>query len=85
MTEFTDSEGRDWTAFVHEEPGADYKGRFYLVMKASGDPDAEGFALRDVRWNTERTATRTLETMSVVELRRRRRAAVVRGASATMS
>lgn len=82
MTEFTDPEGQPWMAFVHEEPGADYKGRFYLVMKPSATPEADDFALKDVRWNTERTAKRTLETMSVVELRRRLRNAVGRGASA---
>ena len=32
-------------------------------------------SLDDVRWNSERSAARTLETMSVVELRRRLRSA----------
>jgi len=35
--------------------------------------------LRDIRWNSERSARRTLDTMSVVELRRRLRSAEGRG------
>lgn len=77
MREFTDQDGRSWTATVRETPGPDYKGRFYFVMAPQDDPSGE-VALRDVRWNTERTAQRTLETMSVVELRRRLRSAAGR-------
>jgi hypothetical protein len=77
MREFTDHDGRSWTATVHNIPGPDYKGRFYFVMAPKDDSGSE-VALRDVRWNTERTARRTLETMSVVELRRRLRSAVGR-------
>jgi hypothetical protein len=81
MKDFTDGDGRSWTATTAEETGADYKGRLFLVLRPS---DGEGAVeLRDVRWNSERTARRTLETMSVVELRRRLRAAVGRSASAT--
>jgi len=36
-------------------------------------------ALQDVRWNSERSARRTVESMSVVELRRRLRSAEGRG------
>jgi len=80
MRDFTDGDGRSWTATTAEEAGSDYKGRVFLVLRPSeGEGEVE---LRDVRWNGERTARRTLETMSVVELRRRLRAAVGRSASA---
>lgn len=79
MREFTEPGGRTWTASVAEEDGTDYKGRLYLVLRPSGGEDI--LELRDVRWNSERTARRTLETMSVVELRRRLRSAVGRSAS----
>jgi len=77
MRDFTDQDGRSWTALVHETPGPDYKGRFFFVMAPADDPAAE-VALQDVRWNTERTARRTLDTMSQVELRRRLRSALGR-------
>lgn len=82
MRDFTDLDGQKWTASVVEEDGTDYKGRLYLVLRpASGGATLD---LKDVRWNSERTARRTLETMSTVELRRRLRLAVGRGvASAT--
>ena len=79
MREFTDREGRTWEALVGEEPGTDYKGRFFMVLRPTDAPERE-YPLEDIRWNTERTAHRTLETMSEVELRRRLRSAVGRGA-----
>ncbi len=81
MREFTDREGRGWIATAREEDGMDYKGRFYLVFQSGQESEAEveEFPLKDVRWNNERTARRTLETMSVVELRRRLRSALGRG------
>lgn len=81
MRDFTDHEGRAWTASVAEEAGADYKGRFFLVMRPA-DGAGEDVALVDVRWNTARTADRTLATMSTVELRRRLRSAAGRAAGA---
>jgi hypothetical protein len=80
MREFTDEQGVAWTATVREQTGPDYKGRFYFWFepKAGG----EGVPLLDVRWNTARTADRTLKTMSLVELRRRLRSAVGRTATA---
>lgn len=79
MREFTDSDGRNWSAFAVRDGGADYKGRLHLVLRpADGGPD-DAVELRDVRWNSERTARRSLETMSVVELRRRLRSAAGRG------
>ena len=56
----------------------DYKGRHFLVLQPV-DSDANGgpaeLELREVRWNSERTAARTIATMSEVELRRRLRQA----------
>jgi hypothetical protein len=71
MREFTDRAGRSWVASAAEEEGTDYKGRFYLTLTPA--EGGETLALRDVRWNSERTARRTLETMSLFELRRRLR------------
>ncbi len=82
MRDFTDLDGQKWTASVVEEDGTDYKGRLYLVLRPAGG--GATLDLKDVRWNSERTARRTLETMSTVELRRRLRLAVGRSvASAT--
>jgi hypothetical protein len=77
MREFTDGEGAGWIATVRERPGPDYKGRYYFFVEPRGG--GEGVALEDVRWNSERTAQRTLDTMSEVELRRRLRSALGRG------
>ena len=77
MREFTDADGRAWVASAVEEDGTDYKGRFHLVMSPSDSGDV--VALKDVRWNSERSARRTVESMSVVELRRRLRSAAGRG------
>lgn len=76
MRSFEDRSGANWTADVHTEEGPDYKGRYFFVLH-----DASGgeVALSDVRWNSERTARRTLETMSVAELRRRLKTARARG------
>lgn len=80
MREFADAEGRRWIANVRAEQGPDYKGRYVLVLRPAeraGD-DVEVAELPEVRWNSERTARRTLETMSEVELRRRLRMALGR-------
>lgn len=78
MREFEDREGRSWIASVRKEQGTNYKGRYYLVMRpADGD---EEVALVDIRWNSERAARRTMDTMSEVELRRRLRQATGRTA-----
>ena len=73
MREFQDEHGVSWVATVAFREGPDYKGAFHFVMTPAegGDP----VELKDIRWNSERTARRTLETMSVVELRRRLRSA----------
>jgi hypothetical protein len=77
LRNFTDAAGRSWQASIREEAGTDYKGRFYLVL-SPGDRSAEELPLEDVRWNSERTARRSIETMSEVELRRRLRSALGR-------
>ena len=76
MRAFEDHDGRSWEAFVREETGTDYKGRYYLVMRPA--EGGEEVSLTDIRWNSERTAQRTLDTASTTELRRRLRSAVGR-------
>jgi hypothetical protein len=78
VREFTDTSGRAWTASFYEEDGPDYKGRLYMVFEPADGSVDERLELRDVRWNSERTARRTITTMSVVELRRRLRSALGR-------
>lgn len=78
MREFVDASGKPWVANVAEDAGGDYKGRFFMVMGAADG--SESASLTDVRWNSLRTAHRTLATMSDVELRRRLRSATGRAA-----
>jgi len=80
MREFKDNGGRTWAATVRELDGPDYKGRFHFVLRPA-DGEADGVELTDIQWNSARTAQRTLETMSVSELRRRLRSAVGRAGS----
>ena len=75
MRSFEDQNGPTWVATVGERPGTDYKGRYFLVMKPEGSEKDSGVELADVRWNSKKTAERTLATMSDVELRRRLRSA----------
>lgn len=82
MRTFEDQEGRRWVATVTERPGPDYKGRYHFRLEPEDDDAGGGYDLRDIRWNGKKTAERTLETMSVVELRRRLRQARGRGSSA---
>jgi hypothetical protein len=77
---FQDETGRSWVATVGHRPGVDYQGRYFFVVRPAGKEGTEGsgggdLALPEIRWNSERTARRTLETMSEVELRRRLRSA----------
>ena len=85
MRQFTDDQGAEWVASVATEKGGDYKGRFYLVMHRAGAEDGNPVSLADVRWNSRRTADRTLATMSRVELRRRLRSAVGRSGARTLA
>jgi hypothetical protein len=80
MRKFEDANGAAWTATVREREGPDYKGRYHLWLEPADR--SEGVALLDLRWNSERTARRTLSTMSVVELRRRLRSALGRAVPA---
>jgi hypothetical protein len=74
MRDFQDDQGATWVASVNERPGDNYKGRYWLVMyPEGGDPEADLVELRDVRWNSRKTAERTLQTMSAKELKRRHR------------
>ncbi len=75
MRQFTDEQGVGWVASVAAEQGGDYKGRYYLVLRRPGADDEAPVALEDVRWNSWRTAERTMNTMSSAELRRRLRSA----------
>ena len=79
MREFKDETGGAWVARVQEIPGDDYKGRFVFVLSRQGDDSGLDYPLDDVRWNSEKTAERTLKTMSETELRRRLRIARGRG------
>jgi hypothetical protein len=75
IRQFADHQGNQWTAGVHRADGPDYKGRYVMVLE---NDSGQGIALKDIRWNTEKTAYRTLQTMSDVELRRRLRSATGR-------
>lgn len=78
VRQFSDRDGNPWVASVAREEGGDYKGRFYLILKGAAGGDGPPVVLTDVRWNSRRTADRTLATMSEVELRRRLRSAMGR-------
>jgi hypothetical protein len=78
MRDFTDAEGRRWRATARQEPSVDYKGRYFLVLEPVDGTTGEAVELREVRWNSERTAARTISTMSGFELRRRLRSALGR-------
>ncbi len=75
MRKFQDERGGSWVASVRERSGDDYKGRYWLVLSPEGATDEEGMELVDVRWNSRKTAERTLRTMSKLELLRRHRSA----------
>ncbi len=66
-----DEGGRVWVATVRERGGPDYKGRFHFQLVPEDSDESQAVQLLDIRWNSEQTASRTLETMSEVELRRR--------------
>ena len=78
LREFSDESGTAWVGTISHEAGTDYKGR-YLFLLRPVEADGGSVSLVDVRWNSEKTARRTLETMSDVELRRRLRSALGRG------
>jgi hypothetical protein len=78
VRDFIDEQGRAWKASIEGREGLDYQGRYHFVARLA-DGSGVPVALEDVRWNSEHTARRTLETMSDVELRRRLRSARGRG------
>lgn len=78
MREFRDADGHPWSAGVVCREGLDYQGRYSLVFRRPDSERKKTLWVSDVRWNSELTARRTLETMSDVELRRRLRTAVGR-------
>ena len=41
MRAFTDREGRSWEALVEEQPGTDYKGRYFMVLRPTDAPQKE--------------------------------------------
>jgi len=84
VRQFTDDRGDIWVASVAREEGGDYKGRFYLVLEGGTEGQGESVVLSDIRWNSIRTAERTLATMSGVELRRRLRSARGRAGRASL-
>ncbi len=80
LREFEDERGTTWVAGFRARSGLDFKGRYYFVARRKGADVSEEVWLEDLRWNSEETAERTLETMSDVELRRRLRSARGRAA-----
>jgi hypothetical protein len=78
VREFESEDGRPWIAEARRLQELDFKGRYQLVFRPrGGGPDVEVHA-DEVRWNSDHTASRTLRTMSEVELRRRLRNALGR-------
>ena len=78
MRTFQDDQGGQWMASVRERPGDDYKGRYGFVLAPQDGTSGGEIELVDVRWNTEKTAERTLRFMSGTELKRRLRSAIGR-------
>lgn len=76
--EFEDEGGAEWQAGVDARPGPDFKGRYFFVARPKGGDPGADVGLGDLRWNSEESARRTLQTMSGVELRRRLREAKAR-------
>jgi hypothetical protein len=70
MREFTDEQGRAWIAEAFEEETPRHHGRWHLVFHPPGE-STPLFPAPEVRWQTRESAVRTLDTMSLFELRRR--------------
>ena len=85
MRKFADEHGRAWVATVREREGPDYKGRFHFQLMPEDADESQAVQLLDIRWNSELTASRTLATMSEVELRRRLRQALGRRSNSVTS
>jgi len=70
MKPFQDESGRAWVAGAREEHTPRHHGRWYLVFHPEAEPERV-LPMPEVRWQTPRSAARTLATMSEFELRRR--------------
>ena len=70
MRDFTDEQGDVWTATVIEEDTPRHHGRWYLVFHPAG-AETPRLAAPEVRWQSLRSARRTIDTMSLFELRRK--------------
>ncbi|CAN5752266.1 hypothetical protein BH23GEM9_BH23GEM9_11920 [soil metagenome] len=70
MKLFHDENGGEWVASAREEHTPRHHGRWFLVFHPAAD-DGSLFSMPEVRWQTHRTAERTLRSMSDFELRRR--------------
>ena len=69
MRSFVDVEGREWVAEAREEDTPRHHGRWYLVFRSADRSDV--LPMPEVRWQTQSSADRILNTMSTFELRRR--------------
>jgi hypothetical protein len=67
MRTFTDDSGAQWNAEAREEKTPRHHGRWYLVFRSG----AQELEMPEVRWQTQTSANRILQTASEFELRRR--------------
>lgn len=81
MRTFKDASGREWVAGAHEEATPRHFGRWYMILRPADGVGPE-LAVPEIRWQTERSAARTLQTMAEFELRRRLESALRRAGSA---
>ena len=70
MRTFEAAGGERWVAGAREEATPRHHGRWYMIMHPEHD-EGRVLALPEIRWQTRATAERTVETMSLFELRRR--------------
>jgi hypothetical protein len=70
MREFPDATGLLWVATPREEQTPRHHTRWYLVFHPQADAQS-ALAVPEVRWQTRETGERTLDSMSLFELRRR--------------
>lgn len=82
MRVFEDESGREWTATAVEEETPRHHGRWHLIFHPVDAPDRI-FPMPEVRWQSRKTAERTLKTMSAVELNRRLRTVRARSGEET--
>lgn len=70
MRTFQSETGQWWVAGAREEDTPRHHGRWYMILHPQDD-EAAVLVLPEIRWQTRASAERTLETMSLFELRRR--------------